>query len=97
MENFKQPYEISLWKEVNVEKEVYLTSAGKVERQEYEPGKYYSNCVSAGAAIYSIDYGVYDENKEYYVVSDSNTGIKGRISYFDEHRICSIGTHNLTS
>lgn len=98
MENFKQPYEISLWKEINKNKTVYLKYV-QINAEDYRPGEYYSNISTAGEEIYALDYDTYDGNKYYYKpISDNSTsGPKATITYFDEEYMCTIGSDTMTS
>ena len=99
MDLFKKPYEISLWEDV-LEQEIIALEAVKINKDDYEPGKYYSEKSDAlGKKPYELDFDSWDGNKTYYSYaksdSPSTATITATISYYKEVKLCTIGSNTM--
>ena len=99
MELFKKPYEISLWEDV-LEQEIIALEAVKINKDDYKPGKYYSEKSDAlGKKPYELDFDSWDGNKTYYSYaksdSPSTATITATISYYKEVKLCTIGSNTM--
>lgn len=107
--NFKKPYEISLWEDKLVY-DVRDLSEVTLTKENYKPGKYYSNIASSGNPVYQIDYNDFNENENriYYELKPKeiidaleappSIGEKQVIiSYYKEQKICAIGSNFMDS
>ena len=88
MELFKKPYEISLWEDV-LEQKIIALEAVKINKDDYEPGKYYSEKLDAlGKKPYELDFDSWNGNNTYYSYaksdSPSTATTTATISYYKE-------------
>lgn len=84
----RKPYEISLWEETLIWQRRKLEIAENITKDNYEPGVYYYDKTSeegaAGAAIYVIDHGSFNEAREYYSLQSQVFDTEGAPANFLE-------------
>ena len=79
MENFKKPYEISLWEDQLTWHRRKLELNKNTSKDNYKRGAYYVKSNALGADTYELSYEDYDAKETYYKLADFPTDEEGKI------------------